>query len=144
MSLVLRLIILLNLNAGLILCRLHLMTWGIAHAFIYGFIVEQVCFLPQCSEGLLERSLTYGGLPKILSLSLFPYWDFYNYLGNYPTLSQPSIGPCCFHLRACLKLSLLLYSLAWLLARLSSLLAIVQRHSFFCRVSLFAVYLTTW
>ena len=68
----------------------YLMTWSICHAFIYGFIVKQVCFVPWCSVGFLEWLLTYSGIPKFPrfpSLSVVPYWDFYNYLCNYPTLS---------------------------------------------------------
>lgn len=66
----------------------YLMTWSICHAFIYGFIVKQVCFVPWCSVGFLEWLLIYGDLPKFPrfpSLSMVPYWDFCNYLGNYST-----------------------------------------------------------
>ena len=35
-----------------------------SHAFIYGFIVKQACFIPQHSNSFLELSLTYIGLPK--------------------------------------------------------------------------------
>ena len=68
----------------------HLMSWGISRAFIYGFIVKPACFVPQRSNSFLEQSLTYSGLPKFPtfpSLSVAPYWDFYNYLYNYPILS---------------------------------------------------------
>ena len=53
----------------------HLMAWGIAHAFIYRFIVKQACFTPQHFNRFLERSLTYSGLPKFpkfSSLSIVP------------------------------------------------------------------------
>ena len=59
------------------------MIWGISHAFIYGFIVTQACFLPWYSDSFLERSLTGSGLPKFLgfpSLSTVPYRDFYRRL----------------------------------------------------------------
>ena len=75
-------------------CRLHfiflLMTWGISHAFIYGCIVKQDCFIPRSSDGFLEWLFTYSDLPnfpRFPSLSVVPYWDPYNYLCNYPTPS---------------------------------------------------------
>ena len=43
-----------------------------------------------CSDGPLEQLLTYRGLPKsptVPSLSMVPYWDFHNYVCNYPTPS---------------------------------------------------------
>lgn len=60
-----------------------------------------------CSNGFLEWFLTYSGLPKfprILSLSMVPYWDLYNYLCNYltPSLSKvliiltPSLSKALF------------------------------------------------
>ena len=67
------------------------------HAFLYGFIVKQACFLPWYSDSLLERSLTYSGLPKFPrfpSLSTVPSWDFYSCLcvlvvQSCPTLCNP-------------------------------------------------------
>ena len=61
-------------------CRPHPMpnttTWGNSHNS------TNQASLP-CSDGFLEQLLTYGDLPKspkIPSLSIVPYWDFYNYL----------------------------------------------------------------
>ena len=54
----------------------HPMTWGIA-----GASTSQAS-LP-CSDGFLEQLLTYSDPPKsprFPSLSMVPYWDFYNYL----------------------------------------------------------------
>ena len=51
-------------------------TWGKSHAS------TSPARLP-CSDGFLEQFLTYSYLPKcprFPSLSVVPYWDFYNYL----------------------------------------------------------------
>ena len=66
------------------------MTWGMSHALIYGFVVKQAYFIPRPSDGFLEPILTDSGLPefpRFPSLSVVPYWDFNNYLCNYPILS---------------------------------------------------------
>ena len=72
-----------QISGRVVIFFFHLMIWGISHAFIYGFIVTQACFLPWYSDSFLERSLTRSGLPKFLgfpSLSTVPYRDFYRCL----------------------------------------------------------------
>ena len=59
------------------------MTWGTSHA------ATSEASLPY-SDGPPKQLLTYSDLPKgprFLSLAMVPYWDFYNYLYNYPTPS---------------------------------------------------------
>ena len=65
--------------------HLSLNTWGVSHAFIYGFVINWGCFIPWYSDGFLKWLLTYNGLPnfpRFPSLTVVPYWDFYNYLCN--------------------------------------------------------------
>ena len=65
----------------------------------YGFVVKQACFVPLSADGFLEQLLIYSGLPnfpRFPSLSMVLYWNFYNYVCNYPTLSlsAPSLIRC--------------------------------------------------
>ena len=38
--------VLVHISRKVVTCFLHLITWGLSHAFIYGFTVKQACFVP--------------------------------------------------------------------------------------------------
>ena len=52
-------LVLMQVSRGVVTFFFHPMAWIISHAFVYGFIVKQTCFIERCSSSFLEQSLTY-------------------------------------------------------------------------------------